>query len=72
MENKSEADQRRELEARIKELEATLRSKEFEFEILSKIIELADKEYKTDLKKNLSRLLRKGKGSKKGGATNTK
>lgn len=53
-ENKSKSNQSRELEKRIKDLETALGRKEIEVEFLNKILELADEEYKTDLKKNLS------------------
>src|SRR6185436_11630111 len=54
VEEKSEAYRTKELENRIKELEAALGRKQMEMDLLNKIIELANKEYRTDLKKSLS------------------
>ena len=53
VEDQSEAYRSQELEKRIKELEAALGRKQMELDLLEKVIELAGKEYKTDLKKNL-------------------
>lgn len=72
IEDKSEAYRSYELEKRIKELEAALGRKQMEVEMLSKIIDLANEEYKTDLKKNLSKELSKDSESKKGPNTNSK
>lgn len=72
VEHKSEAYRSKELEQRIKELEAALGRKQLENELLSKIIELANEEYKTDLKKNLSSRHSNGSGLKKGSGTGTK
>lgn len=72
VEHKSEAYRSKELEERIKELEAALGRKQLEIEILNKVIELANEEYKTDLKKNLSGPRSSGTGSKKGRNTDTK
>lgn len=72
VENKSEAYRTKELEQRIQELEAALGRKQMEIDLLSKVIELADKEYKTDLKKSMSRKVSNGSGSPKGSNTGTK
>ncbi len=55
VQEKSEAYQSKELEKRIQELEASLGRKQLEIELLNKVIELANDEYKTDLKKNLQK-----------------
>jgi hypothetical protein len=55
VEDKSEAYRSQELERRIKDLEAALGRKQMEVDLLSKIIDLANEEFKTDLKKNLSK-----------------
>ncbi len=55
VEDKSEAYHSRELEKRIKDLEAALGRKQMEVDLLNKIIDLANDEYKTDLKKNISK-----------------
>jgi len=72
VENKSEAYRSKELEARIKELEAALGRKQLEIEILSKVIELADKHYHTDLKKTLLDRRWSGTGPTKGSGKDTK
>ncbi len=72
VEDNSEAYRSQELDKRIKELEAALGRKQMEIDLLSKIIDLANKEYKTDLKKNLSNEPSKNSESKKGPHTNTK
>ena len=72
VEDKSEAYRSKELEKRIKELEAALGRKQMEVEFLSKIIDMANEEYKTDLKKNLSKGPSKDSESKKGPNTNSK
>ena len=72
VEEKSEAYRSKQLEQRIKELEAALGRKQLEMDLLNKVIELANEEYGTDLKKNsLSRHLN-GTGSIKGSNTDTK
>jgi transposase len=65
VEDKSEAYRSQDLEKRIKDLEAALGRKQIEVELLNKIIELANEEYKTDLKKNLSNDPLKDSDSKK-------
>ena len=72
VEDKSEAYRSQDLEKRIKELEAAVGRKQMEIDLLSKIIELANEEYKTDLKKNLSKQPLKDSDAKKGSHTNTK
>jgi len=72
VEEKSEAYRTKELEKRIKELEAALGRKQLEMDLLNKIIELADKEYGTDLKKSLPNPYSNGTGSTKESNTDTK
>lgn len=72
VEEKGEAYRSKQLEQRIKELEAALGRKQLEMDLLNKVIELANEEYGTDLKKkSLSRHLN-GTGSIKGLNTDTK
>jgi transposase-like protein len=72
VENKSEAYRSKELEARIKELEAALGRKQMEIDLLNKVIELAGQHYHTDLKKTLLRHHSSGTGRTKGSDTGTK
>lgn len=72
VEDKSEAFRSQELEKRIKELEAAVGRKQMEIDLLSKIIDLANEEFKTDLKKNLSKKPSTDSDSKKGPHTDTK
>ena len=72
VEEKSEAYRSRELEKRILELEAALGRKQMEIDLLNKIIELANQEYKTDLKKNSSKMPLNGSGSTGGENTGTR
>ena len=72
VEDKSEAYRSQNLEQRIKELEAALGRKQIEVELLNQIIELANEEYKTDLKKNLSKDPSKGSDTKKRPNENSK
>jgi transposase len=72
VEDKSESYRSQELEKRVKELEAALGRKQMEIDLLSKIIDLANEEFKTDLKKNLPKELSKNSDSKKGSPTDTK
>lgn len=69
VEDKSEAYRTRELERRIQELEAALGRKQMELDLLNKVIDLADEEYQTDLKKSLSKKVSNGCGSPKGSDT---
>ena len=52
VEDKSEGFRSKELEKRLKEAEAALGRKQMEVDFLNKIIDLANEEFKTDLKKN--------------------
>jgi transposase len=72
VEDKSEAYRTRELEKRIQELEAALGRKQMEIDLLSKVIDLANEEYQTDLKKNLSKQASNGSGSPKGSGIDIK
>jgi transposase-like protein len=54
VENQSEGYRTKELEAKIKELQAALGRKSMENEFLEKIIDLANEELGTDLKKNFN------------------
>lgn len=72
VEDKSEAYRSQELERRIKDLEAALGRKQMEVDLLSKIIDLANEEFKTDLKKNLSKEPSSDSDSKNVPPTNTK
>jgi transposase len=72
VEEKSEAYRTKELEKHIKELEAALGRKQLEMDLLNKIIELANEEYGTDLKKNLSNRHSNGTGSIEESNTGTK
>jgi len=72
VEDKSEAYRTKELEKRIQELEAALGRKQMEVDLLSKVIELADEEYHTDLKKSLLKRSSNGSGSPKESGTDTK
>lgn len=72
VEEKSEAYRTKELEKRIQELEAALGRKQMEMDLLNKIIELAEKEYGTDLKKSLPSRHSNGTGSIKKSNTDTK
>lgn len=60
VEDKSESYKSKELLARIKELEAALGRKQLQVEFLEKMIDFANAEYKTDIKKNLSTKLSSG------------
>lgn len=72
VEDKSEVYRSKELERKILELEAALGRKQIEIELLNKVIELANQEYKTDLKKNISKYPSNGSESKKDSNTDTK
>jgi transposase len=69
VENQSEQYKRKELEQKIKDYEAALGRKQMEIDLLNKLIDLANEEYHTDLKKNISRMSSSGLGSTK--ASNT-
>jgi transposase-like protein len=55
VEEKSESYRTKQLEDRVKDLEAALGRKQLEVELLNKIIEVAGEEYKADIKKNFSK-----------------
>jgi transposase-like protein len=71
VEEQSEQRKRYELEQQIKELQAALGRKQMEIDMLNKLIELANQEYQTDLKKNISKMSLSGSGSTKGSNTDT-
>lgn len=52
VEDKSEKYHSKQLEQKIKELEAALGRKQMELDLLNKVIDLAGKTYNTDIKKN--------------------
>ena len=72
VEDKSEAYRSKALEKCIQELEAALGRKQMELALLNKVIDLANEEYQTDLKKNMSNQPLNGSGSTKGLNTGTK
>lgn len=72
VEDKSEAYRSKELEKRLKEAEAALGRKQMEIDFLNKLIEFANEEFKTDLKKNLLNGPSPGFKSTKGKGTGTK
>jgi len=72
VEDKSEAYRSKELEKRLKEAEAALGRKQMEIDFLNKLIEFANEEFKTDLKKNLLNGPSPGSKSTKGKGTGTK
>lgn len=65
VQKKSEIYRSKELEKRIAELEAALGRKQMELDLLNKVLDLASKDLKIDLKKNLSDQPSSGLGSKK-------
>jgi transposase len=65
VENKSEAYRTKELQQRIKELEAALGRKQMEIDLLNKVLEEASKEQQVDLKKNILKRLSNGTGTTK-------
>lgn len=72
VEDKSEAYRSKELERRLQEMEAALGRKQMEIDFLNKIIDLANEEYRTDLKKNLAKEPSDGSRRTKGKDTGTK
>lgn len=72
VEDKSESYRTKELEKRLREAEAALGRKQMEIDFLNKLIEFANEEYKTDIKKNLSKGPSHGSKSIKGKGTSTK
>jgi transposase len=72
VEDKSESYRSKELEKRLKDAEAALGRKQMEIDFLNKLIEFANEEFKTDLKKNLLNGPSPGSKSTKGKGTGTK
>lgn len=72
VEEQSESYKSKELEQRIRDLEAALGRKQMELDLLSKVIELANEEFQTDLKKNLLNKPYSGSDPQKGKSTDTK
>jgi transposase len=72
VEDQSESYRSKELEKRIKELEAALGRKQMELDFLNKMIEIADDEFKINIKKKSAKKPSSGSGSTKGKSTNTK
>lgn len=72
VENKSEVYRSKELEKHIRELEAALGRKQMEIDLLEKVIDLANEEYSTDLKKNLLSRSFNGSGSTRAQNIDTK
>jgi transposase-like protein len=72
VEDQSEAYRSKDLEKRILELEAVLGRKQMEIDLLNKVIELANGEFKTDLKKSMLKKPLDGSGSTKGSSTSTR
>lgn len=72
VEDNSEMYRSKELEKRLIETESALGRKQIENDFLNKIIELANEEYHTDLKKNLRNRLLNGSGLTKDSSTGTK
>ena len=72
VQNKSESYKSKELEKRVKDLEASLGCKFMEIELLEKIIEIAGEEYGVDLKKTILKKLSSGSGSTKESNTDLK
>lgn len=71
VEDKSESYRTKELEKRLKEAEAALGRKQMEIDFLNKLIEFANEEYKTDIKKNLVKRPSSGSKPPKGKDTGT-
>ena len=72
VEDKSESYRTKELEKRLKDAEAALGRKQMEIDFLNKLIEFANEEYKTDIKKNLLKVPLPGSKFTKEKDTNTK
>jgi transposase len=66
VEQQSEQYKRKELEQKLKDLEAIIGRKQMEIDMLNQLIEIANKEYHTDLKKNILKMSLSGSGSTKG------
>jgi len=65
VEDKSEAYRSQELEKKLKEAEAMLGRKQMEIEFLNKMIEIANDEFKIDIKKSVKKRLTNGTESTK-------
>jgi len=72
VQDKSEAYRSKQLEARIKELEALIGRQYMENALLEKVIELAGEEYGADLKKTFSKKASNGSASTRGSNTGSK
>ena len=72
IEDKSESYRTKELEKKLKEAEAALGRKQMEIDFLNKIIEFANEEFKTDIKKKLSNGPSNGSRNTKRNDTSTK
>ena len=72
VEDKSEVYRSKALEKQIQELQAALGRKQMELDFLNKVIDLANEQYRTDLKKNMPNPPLNGLGSTKGSNTGTK
>ncbi len=66
VEQQSEQYKRKELEQKLKDLEAIIGRKQMEIDMLNQLIEIANKEYHTDLKKNILKMSLSGSGSTNG------
>ena len=71
VEDKSESFRSKELEKRLRDAEAALGRKQMEVDFLNKIIDLANEEFKTDLKKNSANRLSVGSKPSKEENTDT-
>jgi len=72
VQDKSEEYQTKQLLKRVQELEATLGRKQMELDLLAKVIDMANVEYKTDLKKSFSKIASNGSRSTEGSSPATK
>ena len=71
IEDKSEASRTKQLEKQLKDAEAALGRKQMEIDFLNKLIDFANDEYKTDIKKNLANQVSPGSKHTKGKSTGT-
>lgn len=72
VEDQSESYRSKELEKKLREAEAMIGRKQMEIDLLNKIIDMANEEYRTDLKKSLPNDASSGSGSSKTSNTDTK
>ena len=72
VEEKSESYRSKELEMKIKDLEAALGRKQLEVDYLNKLIDVAEQKLNLDIKKNSAKKCSNGSGTTKGGSTPTK